>query len=380
MTRVFLSCGEASGDLYAGELIESLEAKTRVECFGLGGPAMERAGAELVVPLDEVSVIGLVEVVAKLPALRRTMARLVSACEQRRPDVAVLIDFSGFNLRLARRLHAMDIPIVYYVSPQVWAWRQRRAATIRALVRKMLVLLPFEEAFYRQHGVPVRHVGHPLVDRVQPSESAAPLLRRLGLNVDEPYLMILPGSRRRELDLHMPVLAQAIVRLGEERPGLQFVVSRAPWVEAAHYAPLAQLAPRLPVALLEGDLHTGLAHASAAIIASGTATLETALCGTPMVVVYRVGWASYLLGRPFVRVPHFAMVNLIAESRVVPELIQSDMSPDRIVSEVTSLLGSETRLAEQRQGLAAIRDRLGPPGASGRAADEILEVAREQQA
>ncbi|MGH9333508.1 MAG: lipid-A-disaccharide synthase, partial [Vicinamibacteria bacterium] len=286
--RILLSSGEASGDLYASELLRELRKRApSIEAFGLGGERSADEGCELLVHLEDISVIGLVEVVSKLKALRRAMRRLADAARERRPDVAILLDFSGFHLRLARLLHEMGIPILYYVSPQVWAWRRGRVREIRELVDEMLVILPFEEAFYRGEGVPVRYVGHPLVDLVKPTRDRESFCGELGLHPERPILLFLPGSRRREVDLHVPVLREVVESLSGRRPDLQMLMSRAPtvassWLEAGLGETISK------VRFLNGDTYDGLKHASVAVVASGTATVEAALSETPMVVVYRV--------------------------------------------------------------------------------------------
>ncbi|HLE71808.1 MAG TPA: lipid-A-disaccharide synthase, partial [Vicinamibacteria bacterium] len=237
--RILLSSGEASGDLYASELLRELRKRTpSIEAFGLGGPRSKAQGAELLVDLEEISVIGLVEVARKIPALRRAMTRLVEEGRKRKPHVAILVDFSGFHLRLAKRLHKIGVPILYYVSPQVWAWRRGRIRRVRDLVDEMLVILPFEEAFYREEGVRVRYVGHPLVDLVESARTREKFCSDLGLDSSQPIVLVLPGSRRREIELHVPVLREVVESLSTERPDLQIAMSLAPtvaasWIEAA---------------------------------------------------------------------------------------------------------------------------------------------------
>lgn len=375
-----LSCGEASGDLYASELVRQLRAlDPGVECFGLGGDRLGEAGAEILVKLDEVSVIGLVEVLEKIPSLRRALRTLVEAAARRRPQAAVLIDFSGFNLRLARRLKALDVPVLYYVSPQVWAWRPGRIRTIRETVDRMLVILPFEEALYREAGVPVRFVGHPLVDLVRRREDRASFCARLGLDASRTLVALMPGSRRREIELHLPVLSRAIERMRVRRPDLQFLILKAPTVDKAELeARLASAASLVRIA--EQAPYDGLAHAAVAIVASGTATVEAALSGTPMVVVYRVGRLSYWLGKPLVRLPHYAMVNLVAGRPLVPELIQGRLTEEAVAGHALKLLEDPAAAEDMRRGLAEVRARLGEGGASRRAAVEVLTLiaARER--
>lgn len=369
--RLLISCGEASGDLYAAELLkELLERRPSLSAFGLGGARAQAAGMERIVGLEQVSVIGLVEVVRKLPALQDAMRRLCAAAETRRPDLAVLIDFSGFNLRLARRLKALGVPVVYYVSPQVWAWRRGRIRTIRESVEEMLVILPFEREFYERENVNVRYVGHPLVDLVRTSEDREAFFTRVGLDPGRPLVMMLPGSRRREIELHVPILRRAIEELSRVDANLQFVVSRAPTILPEFLMDrLGETNDR--VRILEGPIYDGLAHATAAVVASGSATVEAALLGTPMVVVYRVGRASYCLGKPFVNLPFYSMVNLIAERELVPELIQSAMTPANIVEQIMRLLDEDNARA-MRRGLADVKQKLGGGGASARAADAVL--------
>jgi lipid-A-disaccharide synthase len=344
-----------------------------VECFGLGGERLAQAGAELLVTFDQVSVIGLVEVVGKLPALHRAKDTLLEEAARRRPDVAVLIDFSGFNLRLAKKLDRLGVPIVYYVSPQVWAWRRRRVRTIRETAHKVLVIIPFEEDFYRAEGVPVRFVGHPLVDLVRPREDRSSLCKRVGLDPDRPLVAIMPGSRRREIELHLPILAAASRRMAEKRSDLEFVVLKAPTIdEDAIQSGIGRAAP--PVHVVEDSTYEGLASAAVAVVASGTATVEAALSGTPMVVVYRVGNLSYRLGRPFVRVPHYAMVNLIAEKAIVPELIQDEMTPEAIATKALELIENPAAANAMKSELADVKARLGGGGASARAAEEVMNV------
>jgi lipid-A-disaccharide synthase len=375
--RILLSSGEASGDLYASELLRELRKRgSSLETFGLGGARSKAEGATLLVDLEEISVIGLVEVARKIPALRRAMNRLCEEALRRKPDVAILVDFSGFHLRLARRLREMGVPILYYVSPQVWAWRRGRVRRIRDLVDQMLVILPFEEAFYREEGVRVRYVGHPLVDLVETTRTRERFCSDLGLDPARPFVLLLPGSRRREIELHVPVLRQVVERLAAEQPELQMVMSRAPtvarsWIEAALGETLSK------IHMLEGGTYDAMSHAAVAVVASGTATVEAALSETPMVVVYRVGRLTYAFGRPFVGVPFFSMVNLIAGRRLVPELIQGDMTPEAIQAQVEALL--EPGAAEEmKRGLREVKAKLGGKGASARAAEAVLNFLQSR--
>lgn len=368
-TRLLVSCGEPSGDLYAGELLRHLRGLVPgLTAFGLGGDHVHGQGAELLAHVRDLAVVGLLEVVKHLGRLRGIFRRVLEEVDRERPDVAVLLDYPDFNLRLARELKRRGIPVIYYISPQVWAWRRGRVHAIRDTVTRMLVIFPFEERLYREAGVPVTFVGHPLVDLVRPAPSRVALLEGLGMHAGEGVVSLLPGSRPQEVAHNLPPLVGAVTQMSRRRPNLRFLLAVAPALDRnAARAPFGTL----PVTAVQGQTHAALGAADLAIVASGTATVEAALLGTPMVVVYRVSPLTYALGRPFVRVPYFAMVNLIAEREVVPELMQSDFTASRVAEEALGLLDDPARLQRVRDGLIEVRHRLGEPGASDRAAAAI---------
>jgi len=333
--------------------------------MGLGGDRLALQGIRAVAHVRELAVMGLLEVVSSLRRIRRIFHRLVEEAEREPPDIAVLVDYPDFNLRLARALHRLGIPVVYYVSPQIWAWRRGRIRTIRKTVERMIVLFPFEEPLYREAGVPVTLVGHPLIDLVHPASDSRGFLSELGLDPTRPMVAVLPGSRPQEVAHNLPPLAGALEILASRRPDLQFVVAVAPSLDAGTMT----ARPRgVPVRAVAGQTHAVLGAASLALVASGTATVEAALLETPMVVVYRLAPLTYWLGRPFVRVRQFAMANLIAGRAIVPELIQSEFTPERVAAEALAILGNPERAARMRADLAEVRKRLGAPGASARAA------------
>jgi len=372
--RLFLSCGETSGDRYAGELVREMRLREpSLEVFGLGGDRLAAQGARLLAHVRDLAVVGLLEVVSHLRSLRRVFERGLAEVDRRRPDVAVLVDYPDFNLRLARQLGRRGVPVVYYVSPQVWAWRRGRLDVIRKTVDQMLVIFPFEEALYREAEVPVRFVGHPLVDLVHPAADCDQFLAALGLDPARPVVAVLPGSRAREIAHNLPPLAGAIRILAEERPELQFLLALAPAVNAES---LRQRLGPLPVRIVADQAQAVLGCCTAAIVASGTATVEAALLGAPMVVVYRLAPLTYLLGSRLVKVPHFAMANLIAGARIVPELIQRELTAERVSGEIRSLLDDPARRQRMRDGLAEVKHRLGEPGASARAAEAVLQMAQ----
>jgi len=375
--RLLLSCGEPSGDLYAGELVRELRLREPdLEVFGLGGDHMASQGAELLAHVKDLAVVGLLEVVAHLRSLRRVFDRVLSEVERRRPDVAVLVDYPDFNLRLARQLRQRGVRVVYYVSPQVWAWRRGRLDSIRKTVDHMLVIFPFEEALYREADVPVTFVGHPLVDLVRAPADPAAFLESVGLDPKRPVVALLPGSRPKEIGHNLPPMMGAVERLAAERPDLQFPLALAPALDPAA---VANAVGSLPVRVVANQTQGLLASCTVAVVASGTATVEAALLGAPMVVIYRLAPLTYLLGRRLVKVSHFAMANLIAGERVVPEVIQRELTPERVAAEVRALLDDPGRRQRMRAGLAEVKRRLGKPGASARAAETVLDVARQSK-
>ncbi len=367
--RLLVSSGEPSGDLYAGELVRHLRGGSEAfDVFGLGGDRLQAQGARLLAHVSELAVVGLVEVLRHLRRLRAVFRSVLAEVDREPPALAVLVDYAGFNLRLARALHRRGIPVVYYVSPQLWAWRRGRMRAVRDCVSHMIVIFPFEEPFYREAGVRVTFVGHPLVDLVRPAADPRGFLAAEGLDPDRPVLAVLPGSRRQEIAYNLPPIAGALRLLKQQRPRLQAALAMAPGIDRSLFdAALGQL----EVARVEGQTHALMGAATAGIVASGTATVEAALLDLPSVVVYRLSPLTYAMGRPFVHVPHYAMANLIAGRRVLTELIQGEFRPDTVVREVNRLLDIGAQRASVQEGLAEVRGRLGAPGASARAAEVV---------
>jgi lipid-A-disaccharide synthase len=375
MARLLISSGEASGDLYAAELIRHLRPQVPgLDVFGLGGDRLASQGARLLAHARELAVVGLLEVVTHLRRIRRIFHGVLDEVDRKRPDAAVLIDYPDFNLRLARQLSARGVPVLYYVSPQVWAWRRGRLNAIRETVSRMIVIFPFEEPLYREAGIPVSFVGHPLVDLVQPTMDRDGVLQGLGLDPARPLVALLPGSRAQELAHHVPRMAAAVRLLRERRGDLQFALALAPSMDAARVTGALE---GLAVRVVSGRTHDVLSACAAAVVASGTATVEAALLGAPMVVVYHLSPVTYALGRRFVRVPHYAMVNLIAGRRLVPELIQDGFTPSAVADALLPLLEGGGAAQAMRDGLAEVRAKLGAPGASARAAAVVREYLKK---
>jgi lipid-A-disaccharide synthase len=375
-----ISCGEPSGDLYAAELARRIRAHEPAAAItGLGGERLRAAGANLLGDFSGLSVTGLLEVARLLPRTYAMYRRLVAAARRERPDVLVAVDFPDFNFRLATAIKRFGVPIVYYISPQLWAWRSGRMKTMRALADRVLVIFPFEEPIYRDAGVPVQWVGHPLLDVMPPPQPKDALVASLGLSATAPIVALLPGSRRNEVGAILPGLAAAAGRIRAGLPDVQFAVARAPHISDDLLAPLLSIQGARPM-VLDGQADELLQVADVALVASGTVTVQAALHECPMVVVYRLSPLTYKLGRPFVRVSTFAMANLVAGSRVVPELIQDDFTPERVAAEALDILTNRARAARMREDLRKVRLRLGTPGASDRAAQAVLEVARHGRA
>jgi lipid-A-disaccharide synthase len=378
MSSVMISCGEASGDLYAGALARELLAQDpSCRITGLGGDRLRAAGAALSGDYHGLAVTGLTEAIRVLPRSLGLYRRLIAQARAERPDVFVAIDFPDFNFRLGAAIHGLGIPVVYYISPQLWAWRPGRIRVMKRFVSKVLVIFPFERQLYEQAGVPVEFVGHPLVDLIDVREPRDRFLRHLGLEPDRPTIALLPGSRRNELRATAPLLAPAARLVASRVQGAQFVVARAPHLENALFAPFESSG--VPLAVIEGRTDDVLNAADVVVTASGTATVQTALHERPMVIVYRLSPVTYRLGRPFVRVDTFGMANLVAGRTVVPELIQDAFTPERVAEETVRFLTDAATAAETRAELHNVREKLGEPGASARAAAAVLAIARRRQ-
>jgi lipid-A-disaccharide synthase len=371
---ILLSAGEASGDMYAARLATALRQRADVEIFGMGGEQMRAAGVDVITDYHEVSVVGITEILSHLPSLVRAMRKLVDAARRRKPALAILTDFPGFHLRLARKLLPFAVRNVYYICPQFWAWRPWRANLVRRRFALALCIFPFEEEFFRQRGVAVKFIGHPLVGTVQASLTREEFSAKHGLDARKPIITLLAGSRWSEVARHLPLMLRACRQLEQQTSAkYNFVLAVAPGIDLARLKTLisADCQPHI----LQNETYDALAAADAALVCSGTATVEAALLGTPMAVVYRVTPLTALLAKPLVRTPFFGMVNLIAGRAVVPELIQDDFTAEKAATALQRLLDSKVA-ADVREGLAEVRERLGPPGSVERAADAIAELLR----
>ena len=363
--QLFISAGEASGEHYGALLIQALKRQLAARSqtaafFGMGSDRMADAGLERLVRSEEVAVMGITEVVRHLPRIYRAFRKLKQAAVGRRPDVAILIDFPDIHFKLARQFHRLGIPVIFFVSPQLWAWKKRRIRLVQRYVTRMLVIFPFEEAYYRERGVEAEFVGHPLADLPLPTVSREEFAAENGLDPDKTWIGLLPGSRGREIQYNLPEMIRAAILLFHQvhreqaDPELEFIVPLAPTLTAAERLATEKIVGKLqqnlairlvndlgaegPTVPALGGARAALFHARASVVASGTATVEAALMGNPFVVVYRVSPLTYAIARHVVTVPHVAMANLIAGARVVPELIQNDCTALKIVQHIAPLL------------------------------------------
>lgn len=359
-SRIFVSAGEASGDLYGSFLMQALRHQLgEIEFFGCGGEKMRAAGCRTLVDAGEIAMVGLLEVLPGLPRAWRALQNLRKALQSQPPDLAILIDFPDFNLRLAKTLRQIGSPVVYFVAPQVWAWRRGRLKILRRYVDRLLCIFPFEEPFFQNAGIPTEFIGHPLMGRVRPRLSREEFQARFGLPEDHRWIALLPGSRRREILLNLPPILEAAREIARRRKCYFLIPAAA--ATAGEWLRDLVTKTELPARVLENHAYDALAYAEAAVVASGTATIEAALLGAPMVVVYRVSGVSWWLGRKLVRTPFYSMVNLVAGREIVPELIQDRFQPEAVSREINQLLESPAERERMAEGLREVCEKLRPP-------------------
>ena len=370
--KVMMIAGEASGDLAGSGLVRELKRLSPgAEIFGVGGDKMKQEGVNLIYHVRELGVMGFMEVIKHLPFIKVMEHTLEQIVKFKKPDILVLIDYPGFNLRFARRVRKYGMKIVYYISPQVWAWHKSRVRKMRGLIDKMLVVFPFEVEFYRKEGIDVEFVGHPLIEVLDTHLNRKAFCKRFDVDPSKRILGLVPGSRRQEIEKIFPVMVQAAKRIAAERE-MEIVVAIAPTLEEQYFRTMYGVEG---LHLVKGATYEVMRYADFAMVTSGTATLETACFGTPLVVLYKTSWMTYVIGRLLIRVRNIALVNIVAGRTIVPEFIQHRASVGPIVRSVLSLLGSSERMTMMKKDLASLKDKLGAAGASKRAAQEILKLA-----
>jgi len=377
--KILVSAGEASGDLYASLVVEELRRiYPDAEFFGCTGPRLRKAGVRTLVDAASLAVVGLLEVVAHIPRIYGEYRKLLAEVDRQKPDLAILTDSPDFHLRVARRLAGRGIPVVYLVAPQVWAWRKGRIRTIRRYIQRLLCIFPFEEQFFAQERVNASYIGHPLAGIVRPSLTRDEFFRKHRLASGRPLVSVLPGSRRGEAARHLPALLDAAERLYREK-ALNLVLPASTTTGVEFFR---ERMGRSPIKVIEGESWDAMAHADLALAASGTVTVEAALLGTPMVTFYKVTRPSWVAGKLLVKVPFYSMVNLIAGRALVPELMQEQMTGERLAAEAQRLLSDEVARREMQAGLAEIRSRLAdaagvePARRAAAIVQEILEGER----
>jgi len=371
--RIMIVSGEPSGDLHGSGLVRELKRRNPAcEIFGIGGDKMAAAGMNLVYHIRELSVMGFLEVIQHLPLLRSVERTLEAIVKARKPEVLVLIDYPGFNLRFARAARKLGMKIVYYISPQVWAWNRGRVKKMKGLLDKMLVVLPFEADMYRAEGIDVEFVGHPLLEVLTEPQGRAEFCKRYGFDAGRPIVGLVPGSRKQEIERMFPVMLGASRALHREL-GVQLAVAVSSVLDLDFMKSFVR--DDLPVRLIQNATYDVMANSDLVLVTSGTATLETAYYRTPMIVVYKTSFLTYAIARLLIRIKNIGLVNILAGEQVVPELLQRRATAPLLAREAALLLQDAARRQEMSRRLGAVKEKLGTPGASARASDAILSVA-----
>ncbi|MEQ1885678.1 MAG: lipid-A-disaccharide synthase [Bryobacteraceae bacterium] len=394
--RILVSAGEASGDLYASRVVEALRARhPDAEFFGCAGPRTQAAGVRAVVDQRSLAVVGIVEVLSHIPRIYGEFRKLIRAAEREKPDLAILTDSPDFHLRVAKKLRARGIPVVYLIAPQVWAWRRHRTRAMRRDLRELLCIFPFEKPFFEKHGVPVEFIGHPLARIVKPSMTRAEFCARFGIPESSRIVLLLAGSRHGEVRRHLPYLVDAVKLICKQHPNLEFILALPPGFGPVSHVTGPQLGANFSernsaeaiqhvsgsggagIRVIEGHTWDSMAAAEVALAASGTVTVEAMLLGLPMVTFYRVNELSWILGRWMVKAPFLSMVNLVAGRKIVAELIQDDMTPESLAAEASRLLGDTEAQARMRADLAeaanTLRSEHDPMEMAAAYIDRVLE-------
>ncbi len=372
--KILIVCGEPSGDLHAANLVKSIkEIYPSVTFSGLGGRNLKNQGLNLYDDPTSLAVVGFFEVLKNLKVFRRIFVRLLKEIDKNKPDLAILVDYPGFNLRLAEQLRKRNIPVIYYISPQIWAWGENRIKTIKRTVSKMIVFFPFEEKLYKKHGIDASCVGHPLLDFVKPNLSKEEVCKRLKIDTNKITLALLPGSREKEINSLLPIMLETAKVINEYFFGrIQFLILRSPAVKEDIFH-RAISGYQLPIRVISDMNYNGLSASDFALVCSGTATLETAVIGTPMVILYKVNFLTWVYIRLLIKIPYIGLVNVVGGGKIVEEFIQFDCYPKKICDYVIPLLQNRERLNRLKLELLSIKDSLGKTGASLRAAQIVVD-------
>jgi lipid-A-disaccharide synthase len=368
---IFVSAGEASGDARAADVIrEALKKNPHLRFFGLGGPLMKAEGVELLEDMTQMAHLGFGDVIKNYLHYRRIFYNAINEIKKRKPEFTFLVDSPAFNLRLAKKIYK-DFPVLYYVSPQIWAWGKRRIKTIERVITKMLLLFEFEEAVYRDTTLETEVVGHPIIEKVKPSADSATLRKEWGLSSNSKVVALLPGSRKKEIGRILPVMLDSCALLKSNIKGLEFVISEAPNLSTSLFDHALQNSP-LKIKRVQGRSYDVVEAADFSLVTSGTATLETALLLKPFFILYRAGFTTYHLAKNLIQIPYIGLINVIAERSIIPEFLQNDARPDTIAHEAGFLLKEEAARSKVIEDLKEAKKKLGKPGAAERAADALL--------
>lgn len=374
--HIMLVAGEASGDLHGAHLIEELKKlNPKLTFSGLGGIKMQKAGVQIDEDLTKLAVVGFIEVLKHYGEIKKIFNSFLKNVKERQPACVILIDYPGFNLRLARKLKKMNIKVIYYISPQVWAWKENRVQEIKQNIDRMLVLFSFEKDFYAKRGVEVSFVGHPLVDIVKPKTSKDDFLNNIEMADYRMTVGLLPGSRIKEIEAHLPVMIETAMLLHKDFPMIQFLIIKAPTIQQKLIDEVLDLyQPTFPYKVIDGQTYDAVNASDICLVTSGTATLETAILFKPMVIIYKTSVLTWALAKMLIKINHIGLVNIVAGKRIVPECIQFDANPKQIAKEVRNIFTNEIRVSEIKDELKRVKILLGDSGASSKAALEILRV------
>ena len=378
MARILISAGEASGDLYAGAVTRGIkQLNPEAEVFGMGGDCLREAGGEVLFDIKDHSLMGFVEVLKKLPDVWKLRNAFIDLMEKRKPDVLLTIDYPGFNMRLAKLAKERGINVVYFIAPQVWAWRPGRAADVAKVTDKIACIFPFECDFYKSYGANIEFIGHPLVDTVKPSLSRKEAEELAGKRTGHPLILLMPGSREMEIQRLLPVMLGAAKILKQKRPELDFAIPRAATIAKGILEDSVRQAG-LNIRLIEGHNYDVMSVADLAIVTSGTVTLEAAMCGLGCEILYKSSPVSFWIAKRVVKIPNIGLPNIVAGRQIEPELLQDDCTPDKIASTALELLEPE-RFAQLQRDLLEVKEKLGEPGAVKRVAELVLRMAGQNQ-
>ena len=378
MARILISAGEASGDLYPGAVTRGIkQLNPEAEVFGMGGDCLREAGGEVLFDIKDHSLMGFVEVLKKLPDVWKLRNAFIDLMEKRKPDVLLTIDYPGFNMRLAKLAKERGINVVYFIAPQVWAWRPGRAADVAKVTDKIACIFPFECDFYKSYGADIEFIGHPLVDTVKPSLSRKEAEELAGKRTGHPLILLMPGSREMEIQRLLPVMLDAVKILKQKRPELDFAIPRAATIAKEILEDSVRQAG-LNIRLIEGHNYDVMSVADLAIVTSGTVTLEAAMCGLGCEILYKSSPVSFWIAKRVVKIPNIGLPNIVAGRQIEPELLQDDCTPENISSTALELLEPE-RFAQLQRDLQEVKEKLGEPGAVKRVAELVLRMASLNQ-